>query len=195
MLLDTVESTGAAVYAHVRVDGVQDDSGHLDQLLADDGDAPRSRARDGASRIVARLDAATGAKPGRRMTLGIDPEHLYVFDAATGDAIVGANRDAAEAVSAIPGGDAAGAITLGLRLPGHRERGCGQRDGDACSHHGDAGDAAAREGEHHPGGQCRRRTRPQHPMGRQMGFRHHKRGTDDDEDDPKRGHAVTRAAG
>jgi multiple sugar transport system ATP-binding protein len=109
VVVDTVESTGADVYAHVRVDGRQDDTGHLDRLLADDGDAPRSRARDGASRIVARLDAASGAEPGRRMTLGIDPEHLYVFDAATGDALAGANRDAAEAEGAIPSGEAAAA--------------------------------------------------------------------------------------
>jgi len=30
------------------------------------------------------------------MTLGIATEHLYVFDAATGDAVAGADRDAAQ---------------------------------------------------------------------------------------------------
>jgi hypothetical protein len=37
------------------------------------------------------------------MTLGIDPEHVYVFDAATGDALAGADRHTAEAVSAAHG--------------------------------------------------------------------------------------------
>jgi hypothetical protein len=97
------------VYAHVRVNGEQEDAAHLDRLLADDGVTARSRARDGTSRIVARLDIASGTKPGRRMTLGIEPEHLYVFDAATGDALAGANRDAAEALRVSPRGEAAAA--------------------------------------------------------------------------------------
>jgi hypothetical protein len=49
-----------------------------------------SRARDGARRIVARLDPATGARPGARMTLGVESARVYLFDAATGSALAGA---------------------------------------------------------------------------------------------------------
>jgi multiple sugar transport system ATP-binding protein len=100
LAVDTVESTGADLYVHTRVDGARDDDSTLDRILADDGDTTRSRARDGTSRVVARLDPASGATTGRHMTLGIDPERLYVFDAATGDALAGARRDSAEAAGA-----------------------------------------------------------------------------------------------
>jgi hypothetical protein len=109
VFVDTVESTGADLYVHARVPGAQDDVGALDRLLADDADTARSRARDGTSRVVARLDTASGAGAGQRMTLGIDPEHLYVFDAATGNALAGASRGTAEAVSAIVRDGAQGA--------------------------------------------------------------------------------------
>jgi multiple sugar transport system ATP-binding protein len=97
VVVDTVESTGADLYVHARVDGAHQDNGALDRLLTDDADTARSRARDGTSRVVARLDPASGATAGRHMTLGIATEHLYVFDAATGDALAGAERDPVEA--------------------------------------------------------------------------------------------------
>jgi multiple sugar transport system ATP-binding protein len=106
VVVDTVESTGADVYVHARVDGAPANDGALERILADDGDTARSRARDGTSRIVARLDPASGAAAGRHMTLGIDPESLYVFDAATGDALLGAKRDSAQAAGAVLGGAA-----------------------------------------------------------------------------------------
>ena len=49
-----------------------------------------SRAEDGGPRIVARLDPATGARPGIRMSLGAESARVYLFDAASGGALAGA---------------------------------------------------------------------------------------------------------
>jgi multiple sugar transport system ATP-binding protein len=72
-LVETVESTGADLYAHARVQG---------QPV--DGELPR---------LVARLDPATRARPSSRIALHADPDQIYVFDAATGAALAGANGD------------------------------------------------------------------------------------------------------
>ena len=89
-LVDTVESTGADLYAHARIDGHQADSKRLDDLATDAAGAAPSRARDGTPRVVARLDPATGARSGARLTLRADPARVYVFDAASGGALAGA---------------------------------------------------------------------------------------------------------
>jgi multiple sugar transport system ATP-binding protein len=70
-LVDTVESTGADLYAHAHVEG-----------QGVDGIVPR---------LVARLDPATRIQPKSRLTLRADTDQLYVFDAATGVALAGAN--------------------------------------------------------------------------------------------------------
>jgi len=96
-LVDTVESTGADLYVHARVQGGLADSDHVERLVDGDGGAVRSRARDGAARLVARLEPATGAQAGGRVTLGADPGHIYVFDAASGRALAGARATSATA--------------------------------------------------------------------------------------------------
>src|SRR3954470_15315294 len=83
-VVDTIESTGADVYAHARIQGGLADSELLESLESDDAGAARSRARDGELRLVARLAPAMGARPGGRITLRVDSERIYVFDAATG---------------------------------------------------------------------------------------------------------------
>ena len=105
VLVDTVESTGADLYAHARIEGGPDDSGKLDGLLADDGDSMRSRARDGTTRIVPRLEPAPGARAGSRLSLAVDADHLHVFDAATGNALAGVRHRASEALPALIGPD------------------------------------------------------------------------------------------
>jgi multiple sugar transport system ATP-binding protein len=92
VLVDTVESTGADLYAHARIDGGIGDDPHLDALVADSEGAAPSRAHDGAARLVARLDPATRTRPGSRVTLGVDAERIYLFDAASGAALAGARR-------------------------------------------------------------------------------------------------------
>jgi multiple sugar transport system ATP-binding protein len=94
-LVDSIESTGADVYAHAHVRGGLADSKHIEDLVSGEADAARSRARDGAPRLVARLSPETGARAGSRITLGVDPDHIYVFDAASGRSLAGAGGDEA----------------------------------------------------------------------------------------------------
>jgi len=108
--VDSVESTGADLYVHARVQGGLADSEHLEALVDGDGGAVRSRARDGAPRLVARLDPATGARSGGRLTLRADPDQIYLFDAASGRSLAGAN-----AISS-PGADS-GVGTLSWQDP------------------------------------------------------------------------------
>jgi multiple sugar transport system ATP-binding protein len=86
--IDTIESTGADVYVHARPDASAD-SAALDELVDEAGGPLRSRARDGTSRLVARLSPTSGARAGARMTLGVESQHVYVFDAATGTTLAG----------------------------------------------------------------------------------------------------------
>jgi multiple sugar transport system ATP-binding protein len=88
-VVDTVESTGADVYAHARIQGGLADSELLETLVSEDAGAARSRARDGELRLVARLDPELGARPGGRITLRVDSDHIYAFDAATGRSLAG----------------------------------------------------------------------------------------------------------
>jgi multiple sugar transport system ATP-binding protein len=90
-LVDTVESTGADLFAHARVEGAMADSKRLDEDATEDAGASPSRARDGTRRFVARLDPTTGVRPGARMTLRAELPRVYLFDAASGAALVGAS--------------------------------------------------------------------------------------------------------
>ena len=99
-VVDTVESTGADLYAHARIDGGTGDEARIETLVGDVEGAAPSRARDGAARIVARLDPVTRTHAGTRLTLGVDPERVYLFDAATGDALAGARLDEEAAAGA-----------------------------------------------------------------------------------------------
>jgi len=103
-LVDTVESTGADLYVHARIEGASVDDERIEALVGDaEGVAP-SRAADGAARLVARLDPVTRTRAGARLTLGVDPDRVYLFDAATGAALAGARleEDAAIAGAAPP---------------------------------------------------------------------------------------------
>jgi multiple sugar transport system ATP-binding protein len=100
VVVDTVESTGADLYAHARIDADVRDDPHLDALVADSEGAAPSRARDGVARLVARLDPATRIRPGSRVTLGVDADRIYLFDVASGAALAGARRDADAAIDA-----------------------------------------------------------------------------------------------
>jgi multiple sugar transport system ATP-binding protein len=98
VVVDSVESTGADLYAHARIEGGLGADQHLDALVSvSDGIAP-SRAEDGATRLVARLDPATRARAGSHLTLGVDADRIHLFDAAGGDALAGARRDEAAAI-------------------------------------------------------------------------------------------------
>jgi multiple sugar transport system ATP-binding protein len=108
-LVDTVESTGADLYAHARIDGGAGEDGHIEALVGDVEGAAPSRARDGALRLVARLDPVTRTHAGTRLTLGVDPDRVYLFDAASGDALAGARLEQDGAIAAAPPAPASGA--------------------------------------------------------------------------------------
>ena len=88
-VVDTVESTGADLYAHARIEGGVRDQARLDELVPEDAESGPSRSREGELRIVARLDPATGARPGTRLTLRADADRVYLFDAGSGRALAG----------------------------------------------------------------------------------------------------------
>jgi multiple sugar transport system ATP-binding protein len=92
VVVDAVESTGADLYVHARVEGMLADSEHLEDLVSDEDTAP-SRAADGTPRLVARLSPSTGARPGARITLRADAANIYVFDAESGGALAGAAHE------------------------------------------------------------------------------------------------------
>jgi multiple sugar transport system ATP-binding protein len=94
-VVDTVESTGADLYAHARIEGGLADSARLDELVPEDAETGPSRSREGELRIVARLDPATGARPGTRLTLRAAADRVYLFDAHSGQALAGAHAETA----------------------------------------------------------------------------------------------------
>jgi multiple sugar transport system ATP-binding protein len=91
-VVDTVESTGADLYAHTRTQGGLADSVHVDTLVSGEAGAARSRALDGAPRLVARLAPKTRARPGNRVSLRVNPDRIYIFEAASGRSLAGAGR-------------------------------------------------------------------------------------------------------
>ena len=99
-LVDTVESTGADLYAHARIEGGSVEDERIEALVGDAEGAAPSRGRDGAPRLVARLDPVTRTRAGARLTLGVDPDRVNLFDAARGDALAGARLDDAAAAPA-----------------------------------------------------------------------------------------------
>jgi multiple sugar transport system ATP-binding protein len=93
VVVETVESTGADLYVHARVEGGIADSTLLEHLVPEEVEARPSRSPEGELRIVARLEPATGARPGTRLTLRADPDRVYLFDATTGEALTGTRAE------------------------------------------------------------------------------------------------------
>ena len=84
--VEILESMGSELYIYFSVDeGEELRSEQLDELAADTGaDVGGS---DGASQIVARLDAESKAKKGEKMELWMDPTRLHFFDLDSGEKI------------------------------------------------------------------------------------------------------------
>jgi multiple sugar transport system ATP-binding protein len=94
VVVETVESTGADLYAHARIEGEVGDQARLEELVPEDAESGPSRSREGELRIVARLDPATGARSGTRLTLHADADRVYLFDAGSGRALTGTRGEA-----------------------------------------------------------------------------------------------------
>jgi len=80
--IEVLESTGSEFYAHFTL-GTQRVSSRDLEELAHHGGTPDLTAPEG-SRVVARLEAASGVREGHEAELWVDTEHLHVFDPETG---------------------------------------------------------------------------------------------------------------
>ncbi len=76
-----VESMGSEIYAYIDVEHGAVQSSELTELAADSGMEDLPQHGDGdTQQVVARLAAASGAKPGGRAELVLDTEHIQLFD-------------------------------------------------------------------------------------------------------------------
>jgi multiple sugar transport system ATP-binding protein len=78
-----VESMGSELYAYFDVEHAQVESRELTELAADAGmeDLPQ---HGGAQQVVARLNAASRARPGEQAEMVLDTDHIHLFDPETG---------------------------------------------------------------------------------------------------------------
>jgi multiple sugar transport system ATP-binding protein len=97
--IEVLESTGSEFYAHFTL-GTQRVSSRDLEELAHHGGTPDLTAPEG-SRVVARLEAASGVREGHEAELWVDTEHLHVFDPETGRSMLGTGAaDAGDAPAA-----------------------------------------------------------------------------------------------
>ncbi len=82
--VSVVESMGSELYAYFDVHADAMQSSDLQELAADAGltDLPRHGADE--QQVVARLDAASGARPGKQVEMVLDTAHMQLFDPAGG---------------------------------------------------------------------------------------------------------------
>ncbi len=80
--IEVIEWMGAELYAHFGVSGSA--SEHLADL-AEDLETVGMSGGDGATHVVARLDAASGATEAASLPLWLDTSRLFLFDPATGE--------------------------------------------------------------------------------------------------------------
>jgi multiple sugar transport system ATP-binding protein len=86
--IDVVESLGSELYAHFSLEGSGVESQELQELAEDAGTAEVPGGGEG--KVVARLDAASGAKAGQESELWLDPSKIHFFKAQGGASLRGA---------------------------------------------------------------------------------------------------------
>jgi multiple sugar transport system ATP-binding protein len=86
--VSVVESMGSELYAYFDVEHGHVESSELTELAADAGmeDLPKHGSGD-VQQIVARLSAASDAKPNARVNLVLDTTHLQLFDPKGGKSL------------------------------------------------------------------------------------------------------------
>ncbi len=87
--IDVLESMGSEFYAYFAVESEKVDSAELDEIARDAGAA--ALPTDGGTQVVARLDAASGVRQRQDLELWFNSEHLHLFDADTGQSLLGPN--------------------------------------------------------------------------------------------------------
>jgi multiple sugar transport system ATP-binding protein len=92
-----VESMGSELFAHFDVEKGAAQSAELAELAQDVGmeDLPSHGSSDDATRVVARLDAASSAAPGSEIDLLLETGEIKLFDPATGASLTDAQPVAA----------------------------------------------------------------------------------------------------
>jgi multiple sugar transport system ATP-binding protein len=93
--IEIVESMGSEIYAHFGVEGTPVATDDLRELEEDAGagDAPHL---EGGARAVARLDAMSDARSGRRSRLWVDTTRMHLFDAKDGHSLTLPREDRAK---------------------------------------------------------------------------------------------------
>ncbi len=79
--VDVLESLGADKFAYFTFGGEVARHAELEELARDAGAAD---AAGGGDQVVARLDAASGAREGEKIDLWVDTAKMYIFDPDTG---------------------------------------------------------------------------------------------------------------
>jgi multiple sugar transport system ATP-binding protein len=83
--IDVLESMGSESFAYFTVESEHVGSDELAELAADSG---RSEVPGGeAGQVVARIDAASDIRQGRKAKLWFNPKKLHLFDAENGSAL------------------------------------------------------------------------------------------------------------
>jgi multiple sugar transport system ATP-binding protein len=86
--VSVVESMGSELYAYFDVKaGDMQQSSDLQELAADAGLTDLPRHGGDEQQVVARLDAASGARPGKEVEMVLDTSHIQLFDPDGGASI------------------------------------------------------------------------------------------------------------
>ena len=87
--VSVVESMGSELYAYFDIEHGAVQSSELNELAEDAGlsDLPTHGGGD-VQQVVARLDAASGARPGGEANLVLDTQYLQLFDPSGGKSLV-----------------------------------------------------------------------------------------------------------
>jgi multiple sugar transport system ATP-binding protein len=85
--VSVVESMGSELYAYFDVEHGQIESSDLADLAADAGMEDLPQHGGDTQQVVARLSAASGARPNEQVNLVLDTTHLQLFDPAGGKSL------------------------------------------------------------------------------------------------------------
>ena len=89
--IDVLESMGSEYYAYFAVESERVSSRELEELAQDAGAADLPHSHEG-SQVVARLAAESKIRQGQEAELWFDARHLHLFDAESGQSLLGTGR-------------------------------------------------------------------------------------------------------
>ena len=89
--VSVVESMGSELFAYFDVEAGHVESRDLMELAADSGMSDLPSHGDTSQQVVARLDAASRARPGEQIEMVLDTRHMQLFDPDGGRSLVTAD--------------------------------------------------------------------------------------------------------